>query len=189
MSYRKIFMWLFALVVAGSVGAVLVVKAANLQNKTAKLEQEILKLKATPAPVATTTPTKYSARTTIKPTADPDPFVNCLKSSECGGGSVQLKKSQCDQTVCCSRLGKWIFYMDKGQCLNDQRADSQYNQAQQDKTNQGVTDCVNRAAQSKESCYDTCSFWYNSGDSVRGNECGNGCYDLYEKATNNCYGV
>lgn len=83
------------------------------------------------APSNTPTPTK--APTTIRieksnivPTVDPDPIINCLIHASCGGGSRQLRKSACDQTICCQIGESWIFYESSSKCDQDQ--DAYYNQ-------------------------------------------------------------
>ena len=145
---------------------------------------------ATPAPtlVPTVTPTKTPVKTTTKTTTattDPDPIVNCTKNSECGGGTTPVRKSVCDQSVCCQRLGKWIWYTDKGQCLNDQRADNQYNQAQQDRTAQEKEACEKRIIQSKTDCYQACHYWSDV-DLTKYNDCLDGCDNLYNKYITSC---
>lgn len=50
-----------------------------------------------------------------------DPIVNCQISPECGGGSRQMKKSECEQSTCCQIGDKWYFYLSKDKCLEDQK--------------------------------------------------------------------
>lgn len=86
----------------------------------------------TPIPTITLAPTSYY----IAPTVDPDPFVNCGISSECGGGSKLLRRSICSQTTCCQIGNNWIFYESKNQCLTDQNNYySNNNQPPQNNTN------------------------------------------------------
>jgi len=49
-----------------------------------------------------------------------DPIVTCLIHTDCGGGSRSLKQSDCNNTTCCQIGGKWYFYLNKSQCINDQ---------------------------------------------------------------------
>jgi len=74
-----------------------------------------------------------------------DPIVNCQINAECGGGSIQMRSSECDQMVCCliddkcggggkfitkeeceqstccEIGGKWYFYLSKERCIEDQK--------------------------------------------------------------------
>ena len=50
-----------------------------------------------------------------------DPIVNCQISPECGGGSRQMKKSECEQSVCCQIGSKWYFYLSREKCSEDQK--------------------------------------------------------------------
>ncbi len=56
------------------------------------------------------------------PIPDPDPFVTCNISSNCGGGSVRLRKNACSQTTCCQIGPQWLFYNSKDKCVQDQNA-------------------------------------------------------------------
>lgn len=49
---------------------------------------------------ATPSPTIYIKPTRV-PTIDPNPPVHCQISAECGGGTRLLRKSECDNVVCC----------------------------------------------------------------------------------------
>jgi len=51
-----------------------------------------------------------------------DPIVTCSISPECGGGSRQMRKSECDQTTCCQIGDKWYFYLSRDKCLEDQKS-------------------------------------------------------------------
>lgn len=53
-------------------------------------------------------------------TPGPDPVITCNVHASCGGGSLQMKRSECDQTTCCQIGGKWYFYTSKGKCKKDQ---------------------------------------------------------------------
>jgi len=62
------------------------------------------------------------------PTIDPNPFVNCNISKNCGGGSKLLRRSVCDQSTCCGfNNGSWIFYESKSQCDVDQNSANRQN--------------------------------------------------------------
>jgi len=49
-----------------------------------------------------------------------DQAVHCNIHPNCGGGTTPLKKSECDNSICCQINGKWVFYKDKYQCGLDQ---------------------------------------------------------------------
>ncbi|MFH2062279.1 MAG: hypothetical protein ABIJ43_04820 [Candidatus Beckwithbacteria bacterium] len=51
-----------------------------------------------------------------------DYMINCNISSNCGGGTTYIKKSECDNSVCCQIGDKWVFYKDKNQCNKDQES-------------------------------------------------------------------
>ena len=69
-------------------------------------------------PTRIPTPTTYY----ISPTIDPDPFVNCGISTECGGGTKLLRSSICSQSSCCQINGKWIYYDSVDKCKQDQNS-------------------------------------------------------------------
>ena len=79
-----------------------------------------------PTPTATATPTPISevrGTSTTKPQAvNKDPIITCNISSNCGGGSRQMKKSECDQTTCCQIGNNWYFYLSKDKCIQDQKS-------------------------------------------------------------------
>jgi len=60
------------------------------------------------------------------PTPDPDPIITCNIHANCGGGSRQMKRSECNQTICCQIEGNWYFYLSKEKCLQDQAAWANY---------------------------------------------------------------
>lgn len=49
-----------------------------------------------------------------------DPVITCNVHTSCGGGSRQMKRSECDQTTCCRIGDKWYFYLSKDKCKKDQ---------------------------------------------------------------------
>jgi hypothetical protein len=51
-----------------------------------------------------------------------DPMVNCQISQNCGGGTKYLKKSDCDNSVCCEIGDEWFFYFSKDECNKDQKS-------------------------------------------------------------------
>lgn len=58
----------------------------------------------------------------VAPTTDSDPLILCNVHPNCGGGTISLKKSECDNSVCCQIGDKWIFYKDKSKCDPDQKS-------------------------------------------------------------------
>ena len=54
-----------------------------------------------------------------------DYMVNCRTTAECGSGTVYIKKSECDNSICCQIGDKWIFYKDKNKCSVDQNRNNQ----------------------------------------------------------------
>ena len=72
----------------------------------------------------------YSQAKISTPTPDPDPVIDCLIAPECGGGSRQMRFSECNQTTCCQVGDKWYFYLNKNKCTEDQKNywDSYYSQ-------------------------------------------------------------
>lgn len=42
-------------------------------------------------------------------TYDPDPIIKCGKHEKCGGGYVEMRKSQCQKMVCCRIDGNYSF--------------------------------------------------------------------------------
>lgn len=53
-----------------------------------------------------------------------DYMVNCNVNSNCGGGTRMIKKSECDNSVCCQIGSSWIFYTSKDKCNQDQNSHS-----------------------------------------------------------------
>jgi len=67
---------------------------------------------------------------------DSDPIVNCIIHEKCGGGSTRIKKSVCDNSICCTYPDRNVFYLDKNQCNSSNNTTS--NQ-QNDNTTQTTT--------------------------------------------------
>ena len=117
-----------------------VVANANAQNNSLppknllqpqKWFSSEIKKEITPTPThtikITLTPTPtLKPKVQVKPTSVPttlvvtSDMVNCNVSSNCGGGTKYIKKSECDNSVCCQIGGKWIFYTSKQKCNEDQ---------------------------------------------------------------------
>ena len=49
-----------------------------------------------------------------------DYIVTCNVSSNCGGGTRSLKKSECDNSTCCQIGDKWYYYPTKTACTQAQ---------------------------------------------------------------------
>jgi len=63
----------------------------------------------------------YNQARISTPTPDPDPVVDCLISSECGGGSRQMRFSECNQMICCTiheKCGGGARFITKTECNN-----------------------------------------------------------------------
>jgi len=58
---------------------------------------------------------------------DIDPPVHCSVHTNCGGGTVPLKQSECSNSVCCQLGDRWVTYKDKNQCIQDQKANQPSN--------------------------------------------------------------
>lgn len=75
------------------------------------------------------TPT-LTTKKIIKPTSVPvntDPIINCNVSVNCGGGIKKIKKSECDNAVCCQIGSSWIFYTSSQKCNEDQEKNNSNN--------------------------------------------------------------
>lgn len=57
---------------------------------------------------------------------DSDPPIHCKIRTECGGGTIPLKRSECDLSVCCQLNDKYVFYRDKNKCSKDQGENKLY---------------------------------------------------------------
>jgi len=97
------------------------------ENITADQEANV----KTPTPTPTTKIKNNVSYPTSTP--DPDPIVACNVHADCGGGSRQLRKSICEQSVCCQIGGSWIFYESDSKCIQDQQSNN--NQGQNTTTN------------------------------------------------------
>ncbi len=56
---------------------------------------------------------------------DPDPIVKCEKHERCGGGYVELRKSECSNRICCEVSPNVYYSISKSQCStlhNSQKA-------------------------------------------------------------------
>jgi len=42
-----------------------------------------------------------SSKPTVSPTIDQDPIIDCKRPDACGGGTIQVKRSECFSKVCC----------------------------------------------------------------------------------------
>jgi len=51
-----------------------------------------------------------------------DYIVNCQINQACGGGTKEMRLSDCNNTTCCEIGNKWYFYLSKDKCRNDQTA-------------------------------------------------------------------
>jgi hypothetical protein len=73
-----------------------------------------------PSSIPTPKPQVKGITTQTVKKVDSDPPVHCNVNANCGGGTTPLKKSECDNSICCQIGDKWIFYKDKNKCIADQ---------------------------------------------------------------------
>src|SRR3989344_1434947 len=118
---------------------------------------------------------------------EPDYMVNCQIHVKCGGGTIYLKKSECDKTYCCFYPdGRNVFYRDKSQCTNSNISSNQnslidctvngktfkatanecidaknlkqsIDDFQRDLNTQKYSDCITKAFSNYNSCTSNCS--------------------------------
>lgn len=110
------------------IGAIILVGGAIHGGQTFS---NLTTTKPPPAPIPTSKPLPLpiyipeveGVKTTkTQPVIDIDPIITCNISTNCGGGSRQMTKSECDQTICCQIGDSWSFYMSKDKCYQDQKA-------------------------------------------------------------------
>ena len=65
-------------------------------------------------------PKQNNTNNTVVNNIDPDLPVHCKVNENCGGGTIPLKQSECNNSTCCQIGDKWIFYKDKNKCKQDQ---------------------------------------------------------------------
>jgi uncharacterized protein YkwD len=54
--------------------------------------------------------------------SDPNEAIHCNIDSKCGGGSIPLTRTECNQSTCCQMKDQsWVFYRSNSQCDEDQR--------------------------------------------------------------------
>lgn len=104
----------------------------NLNTQLASIQQQmpfVLLPTTTPTrqPTNTPRPTRKPSKTPTPTTAivrqkpaqqqvDPDPPVHCPIHEKCGGGTVPLKRSECDNMVCCGPNGQQSKWLTKQEC-------------------------------------------------------------------------
>lgn len=62
-----------------------------------------------------------NTNTNITESTNSDPNVNCLIHEKCGGGSKLVKKSVCDNSICCQYPDRAVFYLDRSQCASSNK--------------------------------------------------------------------
>ena len=127
-----------------------------------------------------------------------DYIVNCNISSNCGGGTKNLRKSVCDNSTCCEVNGRWVFYEDNNKCNEDQKKNqpnydlpnytypiTEYNSPTQAVDNSGYNRdmqsiCIGNANSSYQSQEASLSNYYRAQGS-------GGISSAYENALNQLY--
>jgi hypothetical protein len=82
---------------------------------------------AIPQPTNTPEPTIKKVQYKPVPTVDPNPYVDCKYTTECGGGTVKIRKSECDKSTCCQIGDKWVVYPSHDACTQAQSSTSKSN--------------------------------------------------------------
>jgi hypothetical protein len=122
---------------------------------------------------ATATLKPTEAPTRAVPTYDPDPIIKCNIAAQCGGSTIELRQSVCNNSICCGfQGGKWVFYTDKNKCLSDQKSgsvsDQNFNNSTINTQNTGSFDCLvswpctGESKIFKASDQSQCSMWQKS---------------------------
>jgi len=99
---------------------------------------------------------------------DPDPVISCNVHVSCGGGTRQLRKSICDQSVCCQVGNTWLFYESKSKCTEDQNFTNE--QGASNNYSNNYTNQTNYETVKIPCSYSSGQFQYNFGE-LTYNEC------------------
>lgn len=90
-------------------------------------QQPLINQESSPSPTVFYSPEPSAVPTTNKTgttatsnNLNPNDPVHCPVSDKCGGGTKPLKRSECENSVCCQLDDKWVFYTDRDQCIRDQ---------------------------------------------------------------------
>lgn len=94
---------------------ILMTEIVTRRNNIEAKQTPILTLSPTPIIISTATPTSQKSMY-IAPVVDSDLPVHCQIHPNCGGGTIPLKKSECDNSRCCYFLGKWMFLRNTTVC-------------------------------------------------------------------------
>ena len=73
-----------------------------------------------------------SEQTQSVPPQELDPIVTCNISANCGGGTKQMKQSECSRSTCCEVGNGWEMYPSKEECTKAQQAGNTVNNNQID---------------------------------------------------------
>lgn len=119
----------------------------SIRQNTLVANQKVMGSQNTiiPTEIPAVTPTPYSTSKPNPVYIDPDPIIACNINSNCGGGTRQMKQSECNQSTCCTRSpncgggaflttrsacssstccqvgGSWSIYSSKEKCTEAQR--------------------------------------------------------------------
>lgn len=104
-----------AIILAGFSG-VLGYKVYRLQVNKDVVNNAVVTPVPTPYNTPTTEPVVYATQKPVVKTINNDPIVACNINSNCGGGTKQMKNSDCTKSICCQIAnGSWIL-TDKDSC-------------------------------------------------------------------------
>lgn len=128
--------WVGVFILLGIIGFLNYKQESLLANQRKETYRVITTSSPIPSPTLTPSPT-------VKPKpayVDPDPVINCNISSNCGGGTKQMKKSDCEQLTCCELAkNSWSNYPNKTSCT---QAQNNYNSARTNGTSNSYPPCT-----------------------------------------------
>lgn len=102
---------IFLLLAGGVLGAKYVLIDKEVKPAPALTPQTI----NLPTPESTQA-AKPVIRRISSPTSNPDPIVNCNIHANCGGGTKQMTKNDCQQSTCCEIGSNWYVYPNNSAC-------------------------------------------------------------------------
>lgn len=127
-NYLIIFLLLFVVLLVNSQTSIIGHSNENEKLYSSNPTQEIKvdeKADKSPKP---TTKSKLSNKQTPQPNLDP--IISCKLQEECGGQTIQIKKSECDKNICCFIGGDQWETLSQEDCTTKQ---NKYDDEQQQK--------------------------------------------------------